>query len=380
MVIPSDARPFLRDLNSRAAAHRLQGLLRLAECGDWTLQGLAAPQLDDPDLDVRVAALLALRAIGDRRWAERALAGLADPDPRLRGASAALLAALGPSPDEAGTLLARAGDLDWEVVRGLLDLASRRAPGLAARLPAWLPGALADPEPAVRRTAALILEAAPDRAHAAALERLREDLAPAPFATSALDAWLAERELEPRPSPAARVATVSEAASRALAALARNPARARRRRAGDAPRATAHGWEVLFAYRRLPPAVEVAVGIWPGLDHETIVVRGEMNPAGHHWVSANLAPRARRGEGPVRLRVVRRDDLISGRLAFEPDPRLPSLAVLDAKLAARPGADAVLLVETREPGGKRAEAARAAEWLAEALEGLAAGPWVREVA
>ncbi len=376
MVIPSDARPFLRDLNARAAARRLQGLLRLAERGDWTLQGLCAPHLDDADRDVRIAALLALRAIGDRRWAGRALAGLADPDPLVRGACAALLAALGPSPEEAAALLARAADPDWEVVRALLDLAGRRAPGLLAHLPGWLPGALTDPDPAVRRTAALLLEAAPDlaRTRREALERLRGDLAPAPFATSALDAWRAERQLPPEPSPAARVATVSEAAGRALAALSRQ------HDVGIEGRpAAAYGWDVLFTYRRLPPATEVGGGIWPGLDAEALDVRGEMNPQGHHWVSARLAPRVRRAADPVRLRVVRRDDFVTGRLVFEPDPRVPSVAALDARLAARPGADALLLVETAEPGGKRAEADRAAEWLAAALDGIASGPWTRQL-
>ncbi|HWP35483.1 MAG TPA: hypothetical protein VNM66_07795, partial [Thermodesulfobacteriota bacterium] len=98
------------------------------------------------------------------------------------------------------------------------------------------------------------------------------------------------------------------------------------------------------------------------------------------WTAASLVPRLRGGQGPVHLRVVRRDDLVAGRLAFEPDPRVPSLAVLDAKLAARPGADALVLVEVVEPGGRRAEADRAAEWLAAALDGEAAGPWEREVA
>jgi hypothetical protein len=102
-----------------------------------------------------------------------------------------------------------------------------------------------------------------------------------------------------------------------------------------------------------------------------------LRAAGHHWVSARLAPAARR-EGPLRLAVVRRDDFLGGRLAFEPDPRVPSFAAFDAKAAAHPGADAMLLIEVREPGGRRADADRAAAWLAERLGGLAAGPWATE--
>jgi HEAT repeats len=367
-IVPSDARPFLRDLNAAGPARRLQGLVRLAERGDWTLQGLATPLLDDPERDVRVGALVALVAIGDRRWAARARAGLADPDPLVRGASAALLVALGPSPDETEALLARAGDGDFEVVRALLTLARRPASVLRGRLPAWWPAAAVDPDPAVRRTAALLAEAAPDPAWRPALETLRADLSPAPFATSALDAWRVEHDLAPRPEVAGRVATVAEAAGRALAVLSRG---------GRAAPPGAYGWEVFFHYERLPAALEVAAGVWPGLDPEALEVSGEQNPAGHHWVSARLAPAARR-EGPLRLAVVRRDDFLGGRLAFEPDPRVPSFAAFDAKAAAHPGADAMLLVEVREPGGRRADADRAAAWLGERLGGLAAGPWATE--
>jgi hypothetical protein len=38
----------------------------------------------------------------------------------------------------------------------------------------------------------------------------------------------------------------------------------------------------------------------------------------------------------------------------------------------------MLLVEVREPGGRRADADRAAAWLGERLGGLAAGPWATE--
>ncbi len=369
--IPSDARPFLRDLNARAAARRLQGLLRLAEKGDWTLERLAEPHLDDADRDVRLAALLALRAIGYRRWAPRAVAGLDDEDAAVRGASASLLAALGPSPDEADRLLAHADDPDFEVVRVLRALARRPGGTLRARLGVWLPGTLADTRPAVRRSAALVLEAAPDAAHRGRLETLRADLAPAPFATSALDAWLAERELPVQPDPAAGVATVAEAAGRALAALDRSATPA-------GPPPARYGWEVVFAYRRLPPATDLAAGIWPGLDREALEVSGEMNPAGPHWTAARIGPRARGAAATVRVRVVRREDFLTGRLAFDPDPRLPSVEALDAKRAACPGADAILLVEVIEGAGRRPDADRTAEWLAGATSGLAAGPWVWE--
>ncbi|HEY8369607.1 MAG TPA: HEAT repeat domain-containing protein, partial [Thermodesulfobacteriota bacterium] len=331
---------------------------------------LVEPHLHDDDRDIRIAARLALRTIGDRRFAPLALAGLDDEDPALRGASAALLAALGPSPDEADRLLARAADPDFEIVRALRSLARRPTGTLPRRLEVWLPGALTSTVPAVRRTAALLLEAAPDAAHRQALETLRADLAPAPFATSGLDAWRAERGLPAEPDPAAAVATVAEAAGRALAALARRPA--------NAPRAARYGWDVLFAYRRLPPARDVAAGTWPGLDPDALDVTGTMNPAGRHWTMARMVPRARGGASAVWVRVVRRDAYVTGRLAFEPDPRIPTLETLDAKLAARPGADAVLLVDVTDGAGRRADADRAAEWLAQALSGLATGPWVWE--
>jgi hypothetical protein len=370
-LVPTDARPFLRDLNARGAARRLQGLIRLAEQGDWTLQGLVEPHIDDDDRDIRIAARLALRTIGDRRFAPLAWAGLDDEDPALRGVSAALLAALGPSPDEADRLLARAADPDFEVVRALRGLARRAAGTLPRRLGVWLPDALVSVTPAVRRTAALVLEAAPDASRRAALETLRADLAPAPFATSALDAWRAERGLPAEPDPAAGVATVAEAAARALAALGRRPSPA-------GSRAARYGWEVVFAYRRLPPAREVAAGAWPGLDPESLEVTGEMNPAGPHWTAARVVPRARGVASAVFLRVLRREAYLTGRLAFEPDFRLPTVEALDAKVAARPGADAVLLVDVTEGAGRRADADRAAEWLAAAVAGVATGPWVWE--
>jgi hypothetical protein len=370
-IQPSDARPYLRDLNAPGPARRLQGLARLADRGDWTLQNLVAPHLDAAERDVRVGALVALAAIGDRRWADRARTGLDDDDPAVRGASAALLAALGPSPDETAALLGRAGDTDFEVVRALLDLAARPATTLRAALAAWLPAALAAPEPGVRRTAALLAEAAPAAAReaqaTAALEALQRDAAAAPFVTSALDAWRAEHDLAPMPMPPGRVATAGEAARRAVAALARKAP-------GIAAR---YGWEVAFAYSRLPTATEVATAVWPGLDAEAVETSGAMNPDGHHWVSARIGPRARRG-GPVTLGVLRRVDLTDGRRTFDPDPRVPTLDAFDARVAARPDADALLLVEIAEGSGRRTDADRAAVWLAEALGGTAAGPWVRE--
>ena len=153
---------------------------------------------------------------------------------------------------------------------------------------------------------------------------------------------------------------------------------ARRAKASALPAAGAYGWDVLFAYRRLPSATDVAAGVWPGLDIEGLDVQGETNPDGSHWTVARLAPRARATLGGLRLTVARRDDLIGGRLLYAPDPRVPTLAALDARLAARPGADAAVLVEVDEPGGRHPDADRAARWLAEALDGLASGPWVRE--
>lgn len=372
-LVPTDARPFLRDLNARTPARRVQGLLRLAERGDWTLQNLVEPHVDDADRDIRIAARLGLRAIGDRRFAPLALDGLGDGDGALRGVSAALLAALGPSPDESDRLLARADDPDFEVVRALRWLARRPCGTLRTRMGVWLPEALVSPSAAVRRTAALILEAAPDAAYRAALETLRADLAPAPFATSALDAWRAERDLLVEPDPAAGVATVAEAAGRARAALSR-------RGPGGVPRGPRYGWEIVFAYRRLPPAPDLAAGVWPGLDPEALDVAGEMHPRGPHWTAARLAPRARGSASALWARVFRREAYFTGRLAFDPDPRLPTVAALDAKLAVRPGADAVLLVDVTDGAGRRADTDRAAAWLADALGGLATGPWLWEAA
>ena len=129
--------------------------------------------LDDPDGDVRAAALAAVAQLGEAQDAGRLAAGLSDPAALPRESAAAALGRLGPGAKDA-------------VLKSLADPSPRtRALAAIAAARSWdlgvfgcLSKALEDAEPAVRETAIAALSAAqepmrPERVRfAAALERL----------------------------------------------------------------------------------------------------------------------------------------------------------------------------------------------------------------
>lgn len=171
-------------LRSDDVSQRRRGAKRLSELPEGVGRRLGLGALDDPDVEVKLAAQAALRALGERTASARVVAWLSDPERRLRLAAAELLAwspapsallalsrsladpdptvrsaaaiALGAS-GRAEAVLPLLGHLDDDspVVRGQIVLALARSADPRAVVP--LIGKIQDARPEVRRAVALAL-------------------------------------------------------------------------------------------------------------------------------------------------------------------------------------------------------------------------------
>ncbi len=142
-----------RQLKSDDVGQRRRAAQRIAGLSPTVGRRLALAAMDDPDIEVRLAAQAAARHLGERRASKRVIPWLSDSDQRLRVAAAELLS-WSPNP-RAITALGRALADPDPVVRGL----AARALGASGRKQAALPllGHLDDSAPHVRRDVVLAL-------------------------------------------------------------------------------------------------------------------------------------------------------------------------------------------------------------------------------
>lgn len=152
-VWPSTVERVAAGLAAEDPVTRKHAAKKLALLPARSARRLGAPLLDDPDVDIRIAALDALLLFGTSGLGGRVMGWLGDADPRARRAAAEALSR-DPVPSAVGALGRSLSDPDAAV-----RAASARALG-ASRLPAAvvpLLGRLDDQDPDVREAVAMAL-------------------------------------------------------------------------------------------------------------------------------------------------------------------------------------------------------------------------------
>ncbi|HEX6276451.1 MAG TPA: HEAT repeat domain-containing protein [Polyangiaceae bacterium] len=164
-IWPTSTRRLEADLVSSDLEVRRRAARRLGEVRGPGGKALVERALGDPDVEVRLAALEAGRALELEDFGARVAPWLSDPEPRIRLAAANVLA-LAPSPQAIGALARASSDTDPNV-RSSVARALSASDSPEATLP--LLGRLDDPVPDVRREVV------------AALGRLRDPRAVVPL-------------------------------------------------------------------------------------------------------------------------------------------------------------------------------------------------------
>jgi HEAT repeat protein len=152
-IWPTSTRRLEADLGADDPEIRRRAARRLAEVRGPAARPLVERALGDPDVEVRLAAVEAGRALALEDFGSRVAAWLSDPEARIRLAAAEVLVVM-PSPRATGALARASSDTDPNVRSSVARaLAASESP--EAVLP--LLGRLDDPVPEVRREIVLAL-------------------------------------------------------------------------------------------------------------------------------------------------------------------------------------------------------------------------------
>ena len=92
LLWPSEVLRIERDLGAAEVAVRRRAAARISELGERVAARVAARAIEDPDVEVRLSAIAAVRALRLSGFSERVSAWLTDPDARLRLEAIELLA------------------------------------------------------------------------------------------------------------------------------------------------------------------------------------------------------------------------------------------------------------------------------------------------
>jgi HEAT repeat protein len=172
---PTSTRRIEADLAASELEVRRRAAQRLSEVRGPAARALVERALGDPDVEVRLAAIEAGRALALEDFGGRVSAWLSDPEPRIRLAAAEVLVAT-PSPQAIGALGRATSDTD-PAVRSSVARALAASESPDATLP--LLGRLDDPVPEVRREVAIALGRLRDpRAVVPLLGKVEDTVAP----------------------------------------------------------------------------------------------------------------------------------------------------------------------------------------------------------